>query len=122
VIKSRDVLAIADHSVRPPGRRKWQICVSAHQRYFLRINSQPLWPPHFKLEVATSPFLKHDSYVELRQLIRFSQEEIEKAIEDPANLIGSLSRDVAYLLASEARNAVTLTDDQKDIIYNNLTI
>jgi hypothetical protein len=59
-----------------PAKVKLHICVDPERQLFLRINSKDIWRPHHKLVAIPGGFLHHDSYVELRQLIRHMAYEI----------------------------------------------
>lgn len=115
------VIRIADRHVRPSGKLKWHICACPQQRWFLRINSRPLWPPHVLIAKGDYGWLAHDSYVELRQVCRFLRSEVDAALADPKGVLGRISRVTAALLVQEVRLAATLTEDEKDVIAGNLS-
>jgi hypothetical protein len=104
-----------------PKKPKWHICICDSRGLFLRINSKPLWPPHYQLLADRNDFLDHDSYVELRQLCGFSHNAVVAAMRRPRNPLGSLTKEEALRLAMSARRAVTLSEEHKDLIWNNLT-
>lgn len=104
-----------------PKKPKWHICVCDARRLFLRINSKPLWLPHHQLLADRNEFLDHDSYVELRQLCGFSHGAVVSAMRLPRNPLGSLTKEEAHRLAMSVRRAVTLSEEHKDLVWNNLT-
>ncbi len=114
-----EVIRIFDRYTRPP-KPKWHICVCQHYGLFLRINSNPLWPPHFALYQSESPWLDHDSYVELTRLYEFRKPEVDAALSEPPNPIGTLSRFTREKLIEAAELAPTLTEEQKGYIASRL--
>jgi hypothetical protein len=74
----REVLRIHDRLTRPP-KPKRVICVCDEWRLFLRLNSQPLWPPQHAIFAVNNPFLDHDSFVELSNLIQYAEEDCNEA-------------------------------------------
>jgi hypothetical protein len=58
------------------------------------------------------------AYVELRQLYHFSPRVVTAALRLPRNPIGALSVDEA--LAMAARRSPTLSQENSDIIWQNL--
>ena len=109
-----DVIRVWDRQVRPP-KEKRLICLHAENQHFLRINSKPLFPPHHPLRASECDFLEHDSYVELRQLVRPYAYEIQEAI-----LLGRLPKSTATQLIIATDGCDTLTEDQKQIIRETL--
>jgi len=119
VLRCGQVIEIFDPWTRPP-KHKWHICVCDQRHLFLRINSRPLWPPHHPLAAARNTFLEHDSYVELRQLYHFRPRAITAALRLPKNPLGALSTGEALALALAARRAPTLSQENSDIVWQNL--
>jgi hypothetical protein len=119
VFRCGQVIEIFDPWTRPP-KQKWHICVCDQRYLFLRISPRPLWPPHHVLLQDGNPFLEHDSYVELRQLYHFSRRAVTAALRLSKNPIGVLSADEALALAMAARRAPTLSQENSDIIWQNL--
>ena len=113
-LRPGDVILVLDRQVRPP-KHKLLICVDREKQHFLRINSKPRWRPHHALAASESPFLNHDSFGELRQLVRPYAYEIEQA--DP---LGRLSASQASNLAKAAQKAETLSQEHKDLIAERL--
>jgi hypothetical protein len=113
------VVEVFDQWTRPQ-KPKWHICVCPIRLLFLRINSQPIWQPAYPLLKALNPFLDHDSYVELRQLLHFTPSEIATALQNPKNPLGRLTRAQARDLATAARAAKTLSEEWKDLVRQNL--
>jgi hypothetical protein len=107
------VIELADPYVRPRNKPKWHICICPEKKLFLRINSRRFWPPWHFLEAAKNSFLDHDSYVELTQ---------PHFLSDAWNgrEIGALSPEEALALAETAQHAPTLTQEQKDLVWERL--
>jgi len=105
-----DVIRVWDRQSHP-AKFKRLICVSPDRQLFLRINSAPKFKPNHPLRASESNFLDHDSYVELRQLIRPLAYELMQA-----QPLGRLSADQRRFLVAAARRAATLSPDQKDLI------
>jgi len=120
MLRIGDVIEIFDSLTRPK-KPKWHICICDQRRLFLRINSRPLWPPHHEIYEEHNTFLDHDSYVELRQLLHFSEQAVTDALRLLKNPIGRIDKNEARQLAMTARNVPTLNDEQKDLIWQNLT-
>lgn len=116
MLRPGTVIVIADPYLTPPGRQKWQICVCPRRRLFLRINSSPRWAPHYRLLRTENPWLRRDSFVELRQLLTFERPLIDKAAANPSNFRGALSPSVRRALVAAAQVARTLSPEDKDII------
>jgi hypothetical protein len=108
------VIAFADSYLG--GRQKWQVCVCPQRRLFLRINHRPIWRPHFLLTRAEHPWLRRDSYVELRVLFRFDGRAVERACASPAAIRGDLTEQARFRLVTAACAARTLPQEDKDII------
>ncbi len=104
-----DVVLVWDAFVRPP-KEKLHICISNEKQLFLRINSAPRYKPHLKLD-GSSDFLRHDSYVELTQLVRLRRYDI-----DNARTLGRVSKRQAAEIVAAAQSAKTLTADHADFI------
>jgi len=111
------VVVIPDPRVRPKNKPKWHLCVCPERRLFLRINSSGLWRPAHSIKVSKNPFLGHDSFVELRSLHFFTESELKAA-----KLVGEMSHQQQAELADAAMEAETLTDEQKDLIWDRLGI
>ena len=111
------VIVVPDPRVRPKNRLKWHICVSPERRLFLRINSKPKWAPYHFIRAAKNPFLERDSYVELISLFFFSESELRAA-----KRIGEMPPPEQLALADAAQEAVTLTQEQKDIVWENFGV
>ena len=110
-----DVVRVWDRQVRPP-KQKRLICIAPDRQLFLRINSDPKFAPNHLLLAAESDFLDHDSYVELRQLIRPYAYEIQQAEK-----LGRLTRRQAVALVAAVNEARTLQQDHKDLVAARLT-
>jgi hypothetical protein len=80
-----------------------------------------LWPPHHEIYEERNAFLDHDSFVELRQLLCFSEQAIADALRLSKNPLGRMDKTEARLLAMTARHVPTLNEEQKDLIWQNLT-
>jgi hypothetical protein len=113
-LRSRDVLRIWDRYIRP-SKHKIHICVSPDYRLFLRINSQAFFEPTHLLLKSENAFLRHDSHVELQQLVRHGNDDIREAEK-----LGRLSKPEAVKLIAAVQAATTLTPEQKGIIVESL--
>ena len=65
MLRPRDVVKLWDRHTRP-NKPKIHICVCPEKQQFLRINSEPIFPPNLIIYEAENAFLHHDSYVELQ--------------------------------------------------------
>jgi hypothetical protein len=92
------------------------ICVAPERQLFLRINSEPKFKPHHLLRQNESTFLDHDSYVELRQLIRLYAHDMQQC-----EILGRLSETQARSLVIVASGCATLSQDHKDLIAESLS-
>lgn len=110
----RAVVRIWDRFTVP---NKWKRHLFISDQLFLRINSRPppFLPYHTLPFDQNSSFLDHDSHVELQQLVRHIAYEINRS-----EFLGTMSVEQARLLVDAARQAVTLTLDQKDLIAAGL--
>src|SRR5690606_41933093 len=81
-----DVIRVWDRHTRPP-KFKRHICICPERQMFLRINSEPIFPPKMPIPADGADFLEADSYVELWQLVRHYELEIQNADE-----LGRLTR------------------------------
>jgi hypothetical protein len=113
-VRPRDVVRIFDRHTRP-NKRKWHICVCDERQLFLRINSEPVFRPHHQLLAANNPFLHHDSYVELQQLVRHVADDIVQAEH-----IGVLTLTEVRNLVTAVEQAETLSEEHKDLIRDRL--
>lgn len=111
-----DVIRVLDRQTNPP-KYKRLICVAPENQLFLRNNSEPKFRPHHPMSEAESNFLDHDSYVELRQLIRPYAYDIQQA--DP---LGRLTPNQAAALVEAANQSKVLSQDHKDLIAERLII
>ena len=108
--RPRDVLRIFD-LYTSPRKTKLHICVSERRQLFLRINSQSIFKPNHLLRKSSNPYLDHDSYVELQQLVRHLSDEIREA-----EFLGRLTLAEAKALADAAQAAETLPMEHKRLI------
>ena len=67
-----------------------------------------------------SAILDHDSYAELRQLWRFGQSDVERALRRPDNPLGRMNREEASALAGAARRAETLSEELQKLVWEKL--
>jgi hypothetical protein len=110
-IAPRDVIRIYDRFTRP-NKPKRHLCVCDRRQLFLRINTEPIYPTCHPILLADNrSFLAHDSYVELQQLLRHVADDIVQA-----DYLGTMSMNEARKLVTAAEQAVTLTEEQKQII------
>jgi hypothetical protein len=115
MVAPRDVIRILDRFTRP-NKDKLHICVCDRLQLFLRINSQAVFQPaHPILRADNKSFLTHDSFVELQQLIRNVADDIAQA-----EYLGKMNMNEARKLVEAAERAVTLTDEQKELIRERL--
>lgn len=112
--RPRDVVRIFD-LYTSPRKPKLHICISERRQLFLRINSQPIFKPNHLLRKSSNPYLAHDSYVELQQLVRHMSDEIRDA-----EFVGRLNHAEAQALASAAQAAETLPVEHKRLIVECL--
>jgi len=113
-IRPRDVVRLWDRYTSP-NKYKLHICVCDQRQLFLRINSDPAFPPVHPLSQRNNPFLHHDSYVELQQLVRHMGEEIRAA-----ERIGRISQSETRALIAAANEAPTLSPEHKRLIAERL--
>lgn len=113
-LQPRDVLRIWDRYTRPK-KFKYHICICPDRQFFLRINSEPIFQPAHPIAKVTNPFLHHDSFVELQQLVRHWHDDIRNA-----EYIGRITKPEAKALNKAAQEAKTLTPEYKQIIAENL--
>jgi hypothetical protein len=115
------VIRLRDSLTRPP-QTKRHICICPERRLFLRINTEDHWHPSHTLDyAANSAFLDYTSFVELRQLCRFSIRELQAALARPENPLGRLTQPEALALAWSARRAETLRDEFQLLTWERLT-
>lgn len=113
-MRPRDVVRLWDRYTSP-NKYKLHICVCDERQLFLRINSDPVFAPVHPLSQKNNPFLHHDSYVELQQLVRHMSQEIREAEH-----IGRISRAEANALVGAADKAPTLSPEHKRLIAERL--
>lgn len=110
-----EVILVWDRHTRPP-KDKRHICICPIKQQFLRINSNPYFPPHHLLLYANNTnILDHDSYVELNRILRHYASDINQA-----RSIGIMHQTERHALIAAAYNVTTLTDEQKDFIAAQL--
>jgi hypothetical protein len=115
------VIRLRDSQTRPP-QTKRHICICPTRRLFLRINTEDHWHPSHELAFSrNSQFLEYTSFVELRQLCRFSMAELRDALARPENPIGRLTTCEANALAWSAGRAETLRDEFQHLVWERLT-
>jgi hypothetical protein len=111
VFAPRDVIRIYDRFTRP-NKLKRHLCVSDERQLFLRINSESIYPTcHLILLADNRSFLTHESYVEFQQLLRHVADDIVQA-----DYLGTMSMNEARKLVAAAEKALTLTEEQKEIV------
>lgn len=110
-----DVVRVWDRQVKP-AKFKRLICIDPDKQQFQRINSKPIFKPHHPIPASDAVFVDHDSYVELRQLVRPFAYEIEQAEH-----LGSLTAEQARSLLEAVEQAETLSQEQKDLIAQRLS-
>jgi hypothetical protein len=116
----RDVIRAFDRQVRTPNWKRL-ICVCQRRRFFLRINSEPIWHPHVIIrQLDCRDFLNWDSYVELQELMRVGVADLSTALARDDNPLGRLNDIVAREIAVAARQATTLSDERRAIVWEGL--
>lgn len=85
------------------------------RQFFLRINSEPKYKPNHPIIAADSNFLRHDSYVELRQFIRPFAYDIQQAEK-----LGELTRQQAKDIIEAVNKSKALSQDNKDLVVEYL--
>jgi hypothetical protein len=113
-LRPGDVIRVLDRQTNP-SKFKRLICIAPEKQLFLRINSEPKFRPHHPILEIESDFLEHDSYVELRQLIRPYAYDIQQA--EP---LGRLSPEQAASLVEAANQSKALSQDHKDLVAARL--
>ncbi|WP_137136859.1 hypothetical protein [Rhizobium sp. FKY42] len=108
------VIRVWDRKTKPP-KFKRHICICPQANMFFRINSKPLFPPHMILRAEGAPFLEHDSYIELQQLIKDMAFEVNQA-----EVLGRLTPTHVQALKISITQCGALTDEVKDFIMNRL--
>jgi hypothetical protein len=110
----RDVLRLWDRHTHP-NKVKRHICVCPQKQFFLRINTEPIFRPNHLIYASANPFLDHDSYVELQQMVRHIAYEIGRAEH-----LGRMSLVQARGLIRAVHEAETLSQDDKEFIETRL--
>ena len=113
-LRPGDVIRVWDRYTRPP-KSKRMICISSERQLFLRINSNARFRPNHPIAASGADFLDHDSFVELRQLIRPFAYEIQQA-----DYLGQLTFEQAAALLEAVRTARTLSEEHKELIAEQL--
>lgn len=110
-----DVIRLWDATVRPPAFKRFLV-VYPDEGWLLRINTKPIWRPHWALSAAQNPdCLAHDSWLELNGVIEYLPSEPEAAHHLGA-LADSTISDLVALLPSIA----TFSADESDRIVEEL--
>lgn len=112
--KPGDVVRVFDRQTRPP-KPKRLICIVPDMQFFLRLNSEPKYRPNHPVLAADSNFLRHDSYVELRQFIRPFAYDIQQAEK-----LGELTRQQAENIIEAVKQSKALSQDHKDLVIEYL--
>lgn len=120
-LREGDVVRLFDNTTNPP-KSKLFLCVDAGEGWFLRINTKPIWPPHFPLPRAGNEHcLDHDSFLELRGVIEYYEIEIDEALRYPNNHLGPLSDATIRAIIAHLPGVKTLTADEQKRIIDNLS-
>lgn len=82
---------------------------------FFRLNSKPLFPPHLIIRADSTNFLDHDSYIELQQLIKDMEFEVDRA-----EVLGRLSSSHVQALRIAVDHCGAISDEMKDFISKRL--
>ena len=82
---------------------------------FLRLNSKALFPPHLIIRADSANFLDHDSYIELQQLIKDTEFEVDRA-----EVLGRLSPSHVQALKIAVEHCGAIADEMKEFIFMRL--
>ncbi|MGE8128946.1 hypothetical protein ACQKQD_18395 [Methylobacterium sp. NPDC080182] len=116
-----DVIRIYDGTTDPQKMKRF-LCVLVAEGWFLRINTNAFWKPHFPLpHTGNEHCLDHDSFLELRGVIEYDDYSIESALDEPGNHLGQLSRDVIAQLVEHLPNVRTIAKVERDRIIESLS-
>ena len=115
-----DVIVLYDGLIDSP-KNKFFLCVSVEDGWYLRINTQSHWKPHFMLSATENTCLDHDSFLELRGVIEHDDLLIEESIADDArNRRGRLTDDTLVAFAAMLPGVKTLTVAKKERILERI--
>ena len=109
-----DVIRVWERRTNP-AKFKRHICICPDSTMFLRINSKALFPPHLLIRADGASFLDHDSYVELQQLIRPLQFELQQA-----DRLGRLTPTHVEALKIAISGCTALSDETKEYVLARL--
>ena len=107
---SKDVYQVFDRFTRPQ-KLKRAICVCPKMMLFLRINSEPLWKPNHLICAVNCDFIDHDSYVELKSLLKYSHDDL-----GDGKRLGRLTPPIAKGIMDAVEAAGTLSQAHKDLV------
>jgi len=113
-LRPGDVIRVWDRQIYPADFKRL-IAIAPERQRFLRINSKPIYRPAHPIAAAGANFLDHDSYVELRNLVRPLAYEIAQA-----DYLGALTHAHAVDLIQAVKLANTLSPEHKDLIVERL--
>ncbi len=118
-VTAGDLVVLFDGTIDPP-KHKWFLAAYVAEGWFLRLNSRPNWPPHFKLLQKDNPCLAQDCYVELNTILEFWEGEVAESLRYPDNHKGRLSDDTIRALIARLAGVFTLTPEEIQIIIREL--
>ena len=84
---------------------------------FLRLNSKALFPPHLLIRHESADFLEHDSYVELQQLVKDMEFDVQQS-----ELLGRLTSTHIQALKIAIMHCDALTDEVKEFVISKLDL
>ena len=123
-IKPGDVLLIDKRHLGNIDHHKFAICICISSDRFLFINSNPsrFAAPETQVQILGSaelPFLTHVSYVDVANVHELPRKAVVFAIEN-GNIRGSISKNLRDRIKAAAKQAITLTVMDKELILNLL--
>lgn len=110
-----DVIRLWDGTVRPPAFKRFLV-IHPTEGWLLRINTKPVWRPHWALSALKNPScIEHDSWLELNGVIEYLPSELEEA-----HHLGSLSAETLYSLISVIKITGTFTTEEQEVMVEQL--
>lgn len=110
-LRAGDVIRLWDGTIQPPDFKRF-VVICPDEGWLLRINTKPHWRPHWPISAQANPgCLDHDSYIELRGVIEYTQAEL-----DEAEFLGALCDDALEDLVDHLPTVETFTEDECDLM------
>jgi hypothetical protein len=119
-LRAGDIVKLFDGTTSPQ-KQKWFLCVYAGDGWFFRLNSKPHWKPCMEIKASVDRCLDHDCFIELRGVIEYDLDEVDRALLQPANLIGRLSDATLQAVIREVQIVKTLTPEEKATITREIS-